>query len=79
VMNNEEGEFPRYIVGSPSTVRHELGTMSASLGLSEILVNTIVHDHASRLRSYSLLAAEFASDAQVQADRAEPLSQRAAS
>ncbi len=56
----EQGEFPRYIVGSPVTVRRELGAMAASLGLEEIVVNTITHSHAARLRSYTLLAEAFA-------------------
>lgn len=55
----EQGEFPRYIVGSPATVRRELGDMAAALGLKEIVVNTITHSHAARLRSYTLLAEMF--------------------
>ncbi len=57
--SNDQGEFPRYIVGSPATVRRELGAMAASLGLEEIVVNTITHNHAARLRSYTLLAEAF--------------------
>lgn len=56
----EEGEYPRYLVGSPGTVRRELGAMAASLGLTEVLVNTITHSHEARLRSYTLLAEAFA-------------------
>ena len=55
----EEGEFPRYIVGTPAAVHRQLGSMAASLALDEILVNTIVHSHAARLRSYRLLAEAF--------------------
>ena len=55
----EEGEFPRYFAGSPATVRRELGAMAASLGLEEIVINTITHSHAARLKSYSLLAETF--------------------
>ena len=36
--------------------------MAASLGLEEVVVNTIVHSHAARLRSYRLLAEAFALD-----------------
>ena len=57
---DEEGEFPRYIVGSPAAVRRELGAMAESLGLDEVVVNTITHSHAARLRSYALLAEAFA-------------------
>ena len=55
----DEGEFPRYFAGSPATVRRELGAMAASLGLEEVVVNTITHSHAARLKSYSLLAEVF--------------------
>jgi luciferase family oxidoreductase group 1 len=56
----EEGEFPRYFVGSPETVKRGLSAMAAALGLVEILVNTIVHSQEARLRSYTLLAEAFA-------------------
>jgi luciferase family oxidoreductase group 1 len=56
----EIGEFPRYVVGTPDRVRATLTGIAASLGLGELVVNTIVHDHAARLRSYSLLAEAFA-------------------
>ncbi len=59
IVAGEEGEFPCYFAGSPETVRRELGGMVASLGLDEVLVNTIVHSHGARLRSYSLLAEIF--------------------
>jgi luciferase family oxidoreductase group 1 len=55
-----EGEFPRYIVGSQETVLRELGAMAASLGLEEVVVNTIMHSHEARLKSYRLLAEAFA-------------------
>ena len=61
----EEGEFPRYFAGSPATVGRELGAMASSLGLEEVVVNTITHSHAARLRSYSLLAEVFALEADV--------------
>jgi luciferase family oxidoreductase group 1 len=64
---SEEGEFPRYIVGSPGKVRREVSAMASSLGLDELVINTITHDHAARLRSYSLLAEAFAQDATASA------------
>lgn len=64
---SEEGEFPRYIVGSPNKVRREVSAMALSLGLDELVINTITHDHAARLRSYSLLAEAFAHDASATA------------
>ncbi len=57
---DSEGEFPRYFTGSPATVRRDLGAMADALAPDEILVNTITHSHAARLRSYTLLAEAFA-------------------
>ncbi|WP_263365670.1 LLM class flavin-dependent oxidoreductase [Edaphobacter bradus] len=55
----EEGEWPRYFGGTPAFVREHLEQMAGELGISEIIVNTIVWDHAKRARSYELLAREF--------------------
>jgi luciferase family oxidoreductase group 1 len=55
----EDGEFPRYLVGTPDKVAAELRVVAGELGLGEVIVNTITHDHAARLRSYTLLAGEF--------------------
>ncbi len=55
----ETGEFPRYIAGTPDVVRDRLTAMADALHINELVVNTIVHDHAARLRSYSLLAQAF--------------------
>jgi luciferase family oxidoreductase group 1 len=58
-MPMEEGEWPRYFVGTSSDVRGQLEQMAEELGISELIVNTIVWDQAKRLRSYELLAKEF--------------------
>ena len=55
----EEGEFPRYVVGTPARVREQLSGIARELRIGELVVNTIVWDHAARLRSYGLLAGEF--------------------
>ena len=55
----EEGEWPRYFVGTPRKVREQLQAMAGALGINELVVNTIVWDHAKRLRSYELLAREL--------------------
>jgi len=55
----EEGEWPRYFVGTPAGVRAGLEQMAAALKIHELIVNTIVWDHAARLRCYALLAREF--------------------
>jgi luciferase family oxidoreductase group 1 len=56
----EEGEWPRYFVGTPAKVKAELEEMADALGITELIVNTIVWDQARRLRSYELLAEVFA-------------------
>jgi alkanesulfonate monooxygenase SsuD/methylene tetrahydromethanopterin reductase-like flavin-dependent oxidoreductase (luciferase family) len=58
-MPMEEGEWPRYFVGTPSLVREQMEQMAGALGIGELIVNTIVWDHAKRLRSYELLADVF--------------------
>jgi alkanesulfonate monooxygenase SsuD/methylene tetrahydromethanopterin reductase-like flavin-dependent oxidoreductase (luciferase family) len=45
--------------GSPSTVAERLRTLQRVTGADELLVTTIVHDHADRLRSFELLAKEW--------------------
>ena len=55
----EEGEFPRYFVGTPERVRGQLERMASGVGIGEVVVNTITWDHAARLRSYRLLAEVF--------------------
>jgi len=52
----EEGEWPRYVVGTPEKVTSQLRSIATALKLDELIVNTITHSHEARLRSYSLLA-----------------------
>ena len=49
----------RYVMGSPDRVRSQLLDMASQLGLDELMIVTIVHDHQTRLRSYELLASAF--------------------
>jgi luciferase family oxidoreductase group 1 len=46
-------------VGSPQTVMERLRTLQRVTGADELLVTTIVHDHAARVRSFGLLAGEW--------------------
>ncbi|MEO6912336.1 MAG: LLM class flavin-dependent oxidoreductase [Edaphobacter sp.] len=55
----EAGEWPRYFVGTPATVKADMEKMARALGIGELIVNTIVWEQAARLRSYELLAGEF--------------------
>jgi len=52
----EEGEWPRYVVGTPEKVAGQLRSIAGALKLNELIINTITHSHEARLRSYSLLA-----------------------
>ncbi|TDD92967.1 MsnO8 family LLM class oxidoreductase [Actinomadura darangshiensis] len=42
--------------GAPGTVAHGLATLQRVTGADELLITTITHDHADRVRSYDLLA-----------------------
>jgi luciferase family oxidoreductase group 1 len=55
----DSGEWPRYVMGAPDRVRSQLIDMASQLGIDELMVVTIVHDHQARMRSYELLAAAF--------------------
>lgn len=55
----ETTEWPRYFAGSPRTVKQRFEELAATLKLDEIMIVTIVHEHAARMRSYELLAGEF--------------------
>lgn len=58
-LPQEEGEFPRYFVGTPDRVAEDVTAMARELEIGEVIVNTIVWDHAKRIRSYELLASQF--------------------
>jgi len=47
-------------VGDPATVADQLDVLVAETGADELLITTITHDHADRVQSYELLAAEWA-------------------
>ena len=59
---SSEGEWPRVFVGAPGALRPQLQAMADALGLDELMIVTITHDHSDRVRSYELLAAEFGLD-----------------
>ncbi|HEX5116554.1 MAG TPA: LLM class flavin-dependent oxidoreductase [Pseudonocardiaceae bacterium] len=48
--------LPSVVYGAPEQVRDTLVTLAARHGVDEIVVNTLIHDEAARLRSYRLLA-----------------------
>jgi alkanesulfonate monooxygenase SsuD/methylene tetrahydromethanopterin reductase-like flavin-dependent oxidoreductase (luciferase family) len=45
--------------GSPATVAKSLRILQEATGADELLVTTITHDHADRVRSLQLLAEEW--------------------
>jgi luciferase family oxidoreductase group 1 len=47
------------VVGSPARARAELVALAEGFGVDELIVVTVCHDPAARLRSYELLAAAF--------------------
>lgn len=49
----------RHFIGSPQTLRATLGAFCEEVGVDELMVMTMVHDHAARLHSYELLASAF--------------------
>jgi len=52
----------RIFVGSPRTVRERIEPLLAATAADELMITTMVHDHAARKRSYELLAEVFALD-----------------
>jgi luciferase family oxidoreductase group 1 len=58
-MPAEQSEWPRYVVGSPAQVHDRLTGIADALGVDELMILTIVHDHRARVRSYELLAEAF--------------------
>jgi luciferase family oxidoreductase group 1 len=56
---SERSEWPRYFSGTPARVRADITRLADELQLDEVMIVTIVHSHAARLRSYELLAEAF--------------------
>jgi luciferase family oxidoreductase group 1 len=46
-------------VGSPAQVAAQLEQLQDATGADELIITTITHDHADRVRSYQLLAEEW--------------------
>ena len=47
------------VVGTPAKVRADLDMLGAQYGADELMLVNIMSDHAARLRSYALIAAEY--------------------
>jgi luciferase family oxidoreductase group 1 len=50
------GRLRNTVIGSPEAVRLRLDQLAGETGVDELMVTTVVHDHADRVRSYELLA-----------------------
>jgi luciferase family oxidoreductase group 1 len=50
----------RAVIGSPARVREQIETLAAAYGAEEVMLVSIIHEHAARMRSYELIAREFA-------------------
>jgi alkanesulfonate monooxygenase SsuD/methylene tetrahydromethanopterin reductase-like flavin-dependent oxidoreductase (luciferase family) len=55
-----EDRIETQFVGSPAHVADQLEQLREATGADELLVTTITHDHADRVRSFELLAEEWA-------------------
>ncbi|WP_170301645.1 LLM class flavin-dependent oxidoreductase [Saccharopolyspora hirsuta] len=51
-----QAQFGPQIVGSPETVRDQVGDLVSRTGADELMALTVIHDHEERVRSYELLA-----------------------
>jgi luciferase family oxidoreductase group 1 len=49
----------RLFVGTPASVREQLAPLLAATKADELMVTTMIHDHAARRRSYELLVQAF--------------------
>ncbi|MEW6582445.1 MAG: LLM class flavin-dependent oxidoreductase [Actinomycetota bacterium] len=66
LSDGEADEIRRYrraqVVGEPGAVRDEIAALAERTAADEVMVLTMVYDHAERVRSYQLLAEAFALD-----------------
>ncbi|MBO0767778.1 MAG: hypothetical protein J2O48_03745, partial [Solirubrobacterales bacterium] len=49
----------RAVIGTPAQVRGQLEQIAESYGAEEVMIVTITHSHAARMRSYELIADAF--------------------
>ena len=62
-------EERRAVVGSPATIRRELGQIAEEYGAGEVMLVTITYDHGARRRSYELVAEAFGLSGEAQPER----------
>lgn len=49
----------RAVIGSPRRVREQIEELAQAYAADEVMIITIIHEHAARKRSYELIAQEF--------------------
>jgi len=55
----------RRVIGSPATVQERIRRLVEATAADEVMLHTMVHDHAARVRSYELLAEAFGLERRV--------------
>jgi luciferase family oxidoreductase group 1 len=65
----DASEWPRYAVGTAGKVSATLKSMAGHLHIEEIMILTVIHSHAARVRSYELLAESFGLTRRSPSDR----------
>jgi luciferase family oxidoreductase group 1 len=60
----------RVFTGTPETVRTRLDSLLAATAADEVMITTMIYDHAARRCSYELLAKAFGSGGSVRAEAA---------
>ena len=63
----------RRLVGDPASVQAQLNTLATQTQADEIMITTMVHDHAARVHSYELLADVFELQGNSQQQTAVPV------
>lgn len=60
VLAKETFQWPRYFAGTPNRVADIMHHLADTVGIEEFIIVTTIHDHDARVRSYELLANQFA-------------------
>ncbi len=55
-LDRVPGEPLRYAIGTPDEIKERLEAMAAEWQVDELMIVTVVHDPAARMRSYELTA-----------------------
>jgi alkanesulfonate monooxygenase SsuD/methylene tetrahydromethanopterin reductase-like flavin-dependent oxidoreductase (luciferase family) len=61
----------RLFVGSPATVRERLAPLIEATAADELMLTSMIYDHAARKRSYALMAEVFGLSAEADVRAAE--------